>query len=616
VSRWLAAALCGLLLSSVALAQEQILRFDSVIRVLPDSSMQVTETLQVRAEGEQIRRGIFRDFPTDYTDRAGNRIQVGFEVLDVTRDNAAEPFFTERRSNGVRVYVGREDRPLPPGEYEYRITYTTNRQLGYFDDHDELYWNVTGNGWAFPILAASASIVLPPGVPRSAMAIEGYTGPVGASGGDYSAQLEADSRAFIRATRALQPGEGLTVVLSWPKGFVVEPSLVRLAAWLLEDNRSLAIALGGVGALAGYLFFAWARFGRDPAAGPIFPHYEPPPGLSPGACRYVREMGHDHQAFSAAVLNLAANGYLTIHQGRGAALDSATDETVFDQARAKLTAGQDRLLGPLLEMAEDALDDFDKDTFVLEQNSPIRGLKPLGPGEQALFSKLFEQGRYLVLTNAQHRIVRAAMREHEAALKKFYQRANFLTNTGLLAPAILIVAVTAILVFASGIETPLAVGALFLSVPLIIRFIQLLKAPTPAGRRLIDRIEGFRLYLSVAESEELVRIEGIAGPSPEKTTALFEQFLPYAVALDVEQPWAEQFESLFRRISAEQGSEYRPGWYVGRRSFGSARGFTKSMTGALGTAISSSATPPGSSSGGGGGGSSGGGGGGGGGGGW
>jgi uncharacterized membrane protein YgcG len=616
VRRGLATALAGLLLSTGALAQEQILRFDSEIRVSPDSGMQVTETLQVRAEGRQIRRGIFRDFPTDYFDRAGNRIRVGFEVVDVTRDGIAEPFSIERRANGVRVYIGDANRQLPPGEYEYRITYTTNRQLGYFDDHDELYWNVTGNGWAFPILAASATITLPPGVPRSAMAIEGYTGSMGATGRDYSAQVETDSRAFIRSTRALQSGEGLTVVVSWPKGVVVEPSLGQRAAWLLDDNRSLAIALGGVGVLAGYLFFAWSRFGRDPVAGPIFPHYEPPPGLSPGACRYVCEMGHDHQAFSAAVLNLAANGYLTIHQGRGAALDSATDETVFDQARAKLTAGQDRLLGPLLEMAEDALDDYDDDTFILEQNSPIRGLKPLGPGEQALFSKLFEQGRHLVLTNAQHRIVRAALREHEAALKKFYQRANFLTNTGLLAPAILIMAVTAILVFASGIETPLAVGALFLCVPLIIRFVQLIKAPTPAGRRLMDRIGGFRLYLSVAEADELARIQGIAGPSPERTTALFEQFLPYALALDVEQPWAEQFEPLFRRISAEQGSAYRPGWYVGRRSFGSARGFTKSMTGALGSAISASATPPGSSSGGGGGGSSGGGGGGGGGGGW
>lgn len=612
----LAAALLGLLLSAALPAQEQILRFDSAIRVLPDSSMQVTETLQVRAEGEQIRRGIFRDFPTDYKDRAGNRIRVGFEVLEVMRDGLPEPYFTERRSNGVRVYIGNEDRQLPPGEYEYRITYTTNRQLGYYDNHDELYWNVTGNGWAFPIQRASATITLPPGVARSLMAIEGYTGRMGASGRDYSARVESDSRAFIRATRVLEPGEGLTFVLSWPKGVVAEPSLGQRMRWLLRDNRSLAIALGGVGVLAAYLMFAWSRFGRDPAAGPVFPHYEPPPGLSPGACRYVCEMGHDHQAFSAAVLNLAANGYLNIHQGRGSALDAATDDTVFDQARAKLTAGQERLLGPLLEMAEDALDDFDDDTFILEQNSPIRGLRPLGPGEQALFGKLFEKGRYLVLTNAQHRVVRAALREHEAALKKFYQRANFLTNTGLLAPAILIIAVTAILVFASGVDTPFAVGALFLAVPLIVLFTRLIKAPTPAGRRLMDRIEGFRLYLSVAEGDELKRIEGIAGPMPEKTSALFEQFLPYAVALDVEQPWAEQFESLFRRLSAEQGSEYRPAWYVGRRSFGSARGFTQSMTGALGTAISASATPPGSSSGGGGGGSSGGGGGGGGGGGW
>ena len=616
MSTRLAAALIGLLLSAAALAQEQILRFDSAIRVLPDSSMQVTETLRVRAEGKQIRRGIFRDFPTDYRDRVGNRIRVGFDVLAVTRDGVPEPFFTERYANGVRVYIGREDRQLPPGEYEYAISYQTNRQLGYFADHDELYWNVTGNGWAFPILRASASISLPGRVPRSSMAIEGYTGPAGSAGRDFSAQLDADSRAFIRSTRALQPGEGLTVVVSWPKGVVAEPSAMQRAAWLLGDNRGLAIAFGGLGLLAAYLFLAWSRFGRDPPAGPVFPHYEPPTGLSPGACRYVMEMAHDHQAFSAAVLNLAAKGYLKIHQGRGAALDAATDGTVFDRARAQLSPDQQRVLGPLLDMAEDAFDKYDDDTFILEQTSPLRGLPALGPGEKALLDRLFEGGSYLVLTNKQHKIVRAALRDHEAALKKHYQRVNFLTNAGLVAPAVLIAAVSLILVLASGQESPFAIFAVFAAIPLIIWFLRLIKAPTPAGRRLMDRIEGFRLYLSVAEGDELSRIEGIAGPSPEKTTALFEQFLPYAVALDVDQPWAAQFESLFRRISAEQGSEYRPGWYVGRRSFGSASGFTSSVTGALGTAISASSTPPGSSSGGGGGGSSGGGGGGGGGGGW
>ena len=257
----------------IARASEEILSFDSTIEVLADSSMQVTETLRVRAEGEQIRRGIYRDFPTDYRDRLNNQIRVGFEVLGVTRDGEREPYFTEKYANGVRVYIGRADRQLPPGEYEYALTYRTNRQLGYFADHDELYWNVTGNGWGFPIQSASASITLPAGVPQSAIAIEGYTGPFGATGQDYTARVVGDSLASIRTTRPLMPSEGLTVVVSWPKGVVPQPTATQRAGWLLDDNLGLIIALGGLATMAAYLYFAWSRYGRDPPAGPPFPHY-------------------------------------------------------------------------------------------------------------------------------------------------------------------------------------------------------------------------------------------------------------------------------------------------------------------------------------------------------
>ncbi len=112
--------------------------------------MNVSETIHVRVTGEQIKRGIFRDFPTTYTDPAGNRYVVGFAVASVTRDGKPEAHHTEKRANGIRVYMGRKDHRVPPGEHSYTLTYTTDRQLGFFKQHDELYWNVTGNGWDIP----------------------------------------------------------------------------------------------------------------------------------------------------------------------------------------------------------------------------------------------------------------------------------------------------------------------------------------------------------------------------------------------------------------------------------------------------------------------------------
>ena len=127
----------------------------------------------------------------------------------------------------------------------------------------------------------------------------------------------------------------------------------------------------------------------------------------------------------------------------------------------------------------------------------------------------------------------------------------------------------------------------------------------------MDKIEGFKQYLSVAEKDRL----SLLNP-PEKTPRLFERYLPYALALDVEQEWCEQFSHVLENASRDDGG-YRPGWYAGTTwRPGSMSGLASSLGTSLSGAISSASTSPGSSSGSGGGGSSGGGGGGGGGGGW
>ena len=113
--------------------------------------MVVSETIRVVAAGKKIRRGIYRDFPTRYRNSHGGQVTVRFEVLDVLRDNRPEAYHTEQQSNGMRVYMGNKDVFLQPGETTYTLVYRTDRQIGFFDEYDELYWNVTGNGWDFVI---------------------------------------------------------------------------------------------------------------------------------------------------------------------------------------------------------------------------------------------------------------------------------------------------------------------------------------------------------------------------------------------------------------------------------------------------------------------------------
>ncbi|HEY0165203.1 MAG TPA: DUF2207 domain-containing protein, partial [Sphingomicrobium sp.] len=164
--RRLMAVLAAVLLAvpSAATADERITRFVSDVQVRPDSSLDVTETIDVIGEGKQIRRGIFRDFPTRYKGRAGAQVRVGFTLGQVTRDGVSEPAAIEPISNGVRVRIGDADKLLEHGQHRYVIRYRTTRQIGRFADYDELYWNATGTGWAFPIDLAEATITLPAAV--------------------------------------------------------------------------------------------------------------------------------------------------------------------------------------------------------------------------------------------------------------------------------------------------------------------------------------------------------------------------------------------------------------------------------------------------------------------
>ncbi|HEX5689443.1 MAG TPA: DUF2207 domain-containing protein, partial [Roseiflexaceae bacterium] len=137
-----------------AAADERIRRYDSVVTVQADGALDVTETIVVTAEGGQIRRGIYRDFPTRYNDRYGNRVAVDLDVVSVERNGRPEPWFIERKNNGVRINTGNDDFLPVPAEHTFTLRYRTTRQLGFFADHDELYWNAIGTGWAFPIDSA------------------------------------------------------------------------------------------------------------------------------------------------------------------------------------------------------------------------------------------------------------------------------------------------------------------------------------------------------------------------------------------------------------------------------------------------------------------------------
>src|SRR5579864_7474498 len=153
---WLNRSTCiGVLLALVFLTQasaaqtdpdqpdERIRSFDSHIIVNADGSLEVRETIEVLAAEDQVRHGIYRDFPTRYRDKLGNSYAVRFEIVGVQRDGSPEPYHTEGLSDGVRIYFGDKNTFVASGKHRYVFTYTATRELGFFRDHDELYWKVT-----------------------------------------------------------------------------------------------------------------------------------------------------------------------------------------------------------------------------------------------------------------------------------------------------------------------------------------------------------------------------------------------------------------------------------------------------------------------------------------
>jgi hypothetical protein len=249
------------------------------VEVERNGDLLVTETIRVQVDQIQIRHGIFRDFPTAYKRPNGSPVVVGFGVQSVTRDGLDERWTTQGIANGVRVIIGREEILLTSGLHDYVIRYRSTRQIGFFSDYDELYWNATGNGWPFAIESAEARITLPQAVPFGQTAL--YTGPQGARGQDAAIVERRDGHIVFRTTKPLPATNGLTVAAAWPKGIVIPPSASEL--WL-ADNLPGTVASAGLAAVLAFYAFAWLKVGRDPPRGPSFGCLVRPRACRPRPC--------------------------------------------------------------------------------------------------------------------------------------------------------------------------------------------------------------------------------------------------------------------------------------------------------------------------------------------
>ncbi|CAN5713667.1 hypothetical protein BH23GEM1_BH23GEM1_03520 [soil metagenome] len=564
---WVVRAAALALLSSGVDAQEQSIRlaeFDAVLEVGADGVMDVTERLTVAFTGQW--NGIVRELSLQHNTAQGRSVRLDLDVGEIT-DAVGSPLRVERESGDgtrkLRIYVpGARD-----AERQIVIRYRVSNAIRFFYEDsdagalDELYWNVTGNFLDMPIARARARVSLPAGVTVRRAAV--YTGRLGST----SAEADIDTAGNVvtfTSRREMQPFEGMTIGVGWPPGHIASrPSEAEHAA--REVFRWWPVALPF---LVFFLAFrTWRQRGRDPIEQPIAVTYEPVGGLSPAEVGTLVDHRAEMHDITATLVDLAVRGFVRIEEQREKRLLGLVTDTEFEffllhtrRTWGGLTKHEERYLDALFTGADSVkLSDL--------QNHFYKSLPDI---RNALYEQLGERGYY---------VRRPDTVKH-----------NWLALAAL---ALILGAGLAFVAAARGLEwtSPVAlVAAAAVSSATLLVFAFLMPARTEAGARARESALGFREFLSRVESDRYKKMI----TSPE----MFERFLPYAMAFQVEEKWARAFEDIYRDP---------PSWYTGS-SMGhfNAAHFSSRMS-ALSTSASSTMSSSPSSSGSGGGGSSGGG---------
>lgn len=426
---------------------------------------------------------------------------------------------------------------------------------------DELYWNVTGNGWDMPIARARARVVLPVGVQPTQTAV--YTGRAGSRSTDAATETAGNTVTFTMR-RELAPFEGMTVGVGWPPGHIVtRPSATTNR--LVEAARFWPFVLPfAVFALA---FRSWRRRGRDPKPGSVSVQYEPVNWLSPTEIGTLVDHRADMRDITATLVDLAVRGFVHITEEKKAKLFGLSSDT----------------------------------TFGFESVRPRSDWHTLAEHERQYLNALFSAGDSVNLKELENKFYKSLPGIRDAVYAALIDRGYYLqrpdkvkANWTMLAVFALVVGVGGAALLAARLwsfASPIAFGVAGVVAALVLGvFAVLMPARTTAGARAREAALGFREFLSRVESDRYRRM--ITSPG------MFERYLPHAMAFGVEETWASAFKDIYREP---------PQWYTGPSGGTFHTSDFSSRMSAMSSAASSTMSSSPSSSGSGGGGSSGGG---------
>jgi uncharacterized membrane protein len=507
--------------ASVSARQLKIEKFSAEIFVQPDSSLDVTETIDANFIG--VWHGLYRTIPIEYVTPQGFNYSL-FVKLEGVTDAAGQALKVESSRQGHylkwKIYID----DATDAHRTIQVHYLVRNGLKFFEDHDELYWNVTGDEWDVPLEDASAQIFLPSGA--TGVRTNEFTGSYRSRGQD-AIVTTSGTTVEVSMQRPLSFHEGLTIVVGWDKGLVKEPGPGDLVNQFLASNWPLFFPLPV------FLVMVWLWFtrGRDPRVGPVAVQYSPPDGLTPAEAGALVDENCAMRDITATIVDLAVRGYIVIEEKEKSEMLGLvhSKEYVFHlkkglQEWTGLKAHEMALLAGIF--SDGGLTDVDLSSL---QNVFYKNL----PGIKGnIFDALMKHGYF------QHR--------------PDYVRAGYIAG-GLVTGALLLFMGVALAQKMGMVPAPFLVAAI-VSAGIIAGFGWFMPARTNDGTKALAGVLGFEDFLSRVEASQMQRIS--------QTPETFEKYLPYAMALGVEKKWVGAFQNIYSQPpSWYQGGYYNGGFY-------------------------------------------------------
>lgn len=519
-----------ILFSSVTYAQNfAINKFHSDIIIHEDSSFIVKETIDVKFH--RPRHGIYREIPFKYRDELGKTMETPLKVLSVTDGSGKSwKYKADRTGHVINIRIGDANKYVSDSQ-TYVITYQVENAILFLGDHDELYWNVTGNDWKAPIRGASADVILSVKSKSKDLWAAGYEGRYGSK--EECSYETYDNGGKFFTKRNLNVGEGLTIAFGWDKALVFPPSSWKRFLWAIDLAENWVFLFPFFSLI--YMVNLWYQKGRDPRVKEsVAVMYEPPKfdnrPLTPGEVGTLIDEKLDPRDITSSIVGLAVKGYIKIEETKKEGW--IVDKTDYFLKKVK---EPDADLGPFeIELMKSLFPVYLPGILVSDlKNKFYTNLDEL---KKILYGELIRK-KYFV--------------SNPEKVRKFY---------GVIGILIMVFGS-----FALALLTPFSVGRSILAsiltgVP-VLAFARFMPVKTRSGASTYMDILGFQEFMNRAEKDRLERMGD---------KDLFSKFLPYAIALDVADNWAKAFEGIYQEP---------PDWYAssgGFRTF-SPYGFSHSI---------------------------------------